>query len=266
MVLACLLALHHLLFSFLTQGAEEAANALLVWGGALVILVDQPAGWRPRPAPIGLVVAVLWRSQQITTLDGASRLLPLLAGLPLALPVLMQGLSALIPTEKLSLLTAQFSTSLAGVSAGGLRGICPLAQGPSRWVADPEARRCSIPRSPQPRREAGAASPRAGDGRLVEVLQGAEEGWFSPCSWTYWHRKLGITPTGLEEPASLAGRGDSAAGSARDAHRAQRLGRYGQDGVKLSFFGGLSIGRVASGLSLAQELTAALRSTDRPSR
>jgi hypothetical protein len=245
MVLACLLALHHLLFSFLTQGAEEAVNALLVWGGALVILVDQPAGWRPRPAPIGLVVAVLWRSQQITSLDGASRLLPLLAGLALALlaaplrrlaaygsvllilalPVLMQGLSALIPTEKLSLLTAQFSTSLAGVSAGGLRGICPLAQGPSRWVADPEARRCSIPRSPQPRREAGAASPRAGDGRVVEVLQGAEEGWFSPCSWTTWHRKLGTTPSGLEEPASVAGRGDSAAGSARDAHRAQRRGR-----------------------------------------
>lgn len=40
----------------------------------------------------------------------------------------------------------------------------------------------------------------------------------------------------------------------------------GQDGVKLSFFVGLSIGRVASGLSLAQELAAALRSTDRPSR
>ena len=46
-VLACLLALHHLLFSFLTQGAEEAVNALLIWGGALVILVDQPPGWRP---------------------------------------------------------------------------------------------------------------------------------------------------------------------------------------------------------------------------
>ena len=40
----------------------------------------------------------------------------------------------------------------------------------------------------------------------------------------------------------------------------------GQDGVKLSFFEGLSIGRVASGLSLAQELAAALCSTDRPSR
>jgi len=138
MVLACLLALHHLLLSFLTQAAEEAVNALLIWGGALVILVDQPAGWRPRPAPIGLaagaalVVALLWRSQQITTLDGASRLLPLLAGvalallaaplrrlachgpvlLILALPVLMRGLSALIPTEKLSLLTARITQVL----------------------------------------------------------------------------------------------------------------------------------------------------------
>ena len=67
--------------------------------------------------------------------------------------------------------------------------------------------------------------PERGDGRLVEMLQGAEAGWFSPCSWTTWHRKLGITPTGMEEPASLAGRGESAAGSARDAHRAQRRGR-----------------------------------------
>ena len=138
MVLACLLALHHLLFSVLTQGAEEAVNALLIWGGALVILADQPPGWRPRPAPIGLaagaalVVAVLWRSQQITTLDGASRLLPLLAGLALALlaapvrrlachgpvllilalPLLMPGLSELIPTDKLSLLTARITQVL----------------------------------------------------------------------------------------------------------------------------------------------------------
>jgi cyanoexosortase A len=137
-LLACLLALHHLLFSFLTQGAGEGVNALLIWGGALVILADQPPGWRPRPAPIGLVagaalvVAVLWRSQQITSLDGASRLLPLLAGvalallaapvrrlvsygpflLILALPVLMRGLSALISTEKLSLLTARITQAL----------------------------------------------------------------------------------------------------------------------------------------------------------
>jgi cyanoexosortase A len=136
--LACLLAFHHLLFSFLTQGAGEAVNALLIWGGALVILADQPPGWRPRPAPIGLaagavlIAAVLWRSQQITSLDGASRLLPLLAGLALvllaaplrrlasygplllilALPLLMRGLLALISTEKLSLLTARISQAL----------------------------------------------------------------------------------------------------------------------------------------------------------
>ena len=137
-LLACLLALHHLLFSFLTQGAGEAVNALLIWGGALVILADKPPGWRPRPAPIGLVagaalvLAVLWRSQQITSLDGASRLLPLLAGLALALlaaplrriasygpfllilalPLLMRGLSPLISTEKLSLLTARITQAL----------------------------------------------------------------------------------------------------------------------------------------------------------
>jgi cyanoexosortase A len=137
-VLACLLALHHLLFSFLTQGAGEAVNALLIWGGALVILADQPPGWRPRPALIGLtagaalVVAVLWRSQQITSLDGVSGLLPLLAGMALALlaaplrrmasygpfllilalPVLMRGLSALISAEKLSLLTARITQAL----------------------------------------------------------------------------------------------------------------------------------------------------------
>ena len=137
-LLACLLALHHLLFSFLTQGAGEGVNALLIWGGALVILADQPPGWRPRPAPIGLVagaalvVAVLWRSQQITSLDGASRLFPLLAGMALALlaaplrriasygpvllilalPLLMRGLSPLISTEKLSLLTARITQAL----------------------------------------------------------------------------------------------------------------------------------------------------------
>ena len=137
-LLAILPALHHLLFSFLTQGAGEAVNALLIWGGALVILADKPPGWRPRPAMIGLVagaalvLAVLLRSQQITSLDGASRLFPLLAGMALALlaaplrriasygpfllilalPLLMRGLSPLISTEKLSLLTARITQAL----------------------------------------------------------------------------------------------------------------------------------------------------------
>ena len=41
---------------------------------------------------------------------------------------------------------------------------------------------------------------RLGDGRLAQVLQQAEAGWFTPRSWTYWHRKLGITPTGPVPP------------------------------------------------------------------
>jgi len=136
--LACLLALHHLVFSFLTQGNAEAVNALLVWGGALVIVADQPPGWRPRPGPLGLaagaalVLAVLWRSQQITNHDVAATLLPLLAGLALALlaaplrrlaafgpvllilalPALMRGLEELTPIEKLSLLTARITQLL----------------------------------------------------------------------------------------------------------------------------------------------------------
>ena len=136
--LACLLALHHLVFSFLTQGTAEAVNALLVWGGVLVILADQVPGWRPRPGQIGLaagaalVLAVLWRSQQITNHDVAATLLPLLAGLALALlaaplrrlaafgpvllilalPALMRVLEDLTPIEKLSLLTARITQLL----------------------------------------------------------------------------------------------------------------------------------------------------------
>lgn len=41
---------------------------------------------------------------------------------------------------------------------------------------------------------------RLGDARLALVLQRAEAGWFSPRSWTYWHRKLGVTPTGPVPP------------------------------------------------------------------
>ena len=136
--LARLLALHHLVFSFLTQGTGEAVNALLVWGGVLVIVADQAPGWRPRPGPIGLaagaalVLAVLWRSQQITNHDVAATLLPLLAGLALALlaaplrrlasfgpvllilalPALMRVLEELTPIEKLSLLTARITQLL----------------------------------------------------------------------------------------------------------------------------------------------------------
>jgi len=100
LLLAGLLASHHLLLSLVTQGAEEAVNALLVWGGACVVLDERPMGWRPRPGRIGavagtvLVLAVLWRSQQITSLDSVSSLLPLIAGLGVAgagIALAMQG-------------------------------------------------------------------------------------------------------------------------------------------------------------------------------
>ena len=42
-----------------------------------------------------------------------------------------------------------------------------------------------------------------GDARLAQVLQRAEAGWFSPRSWTTWHRKLGVTPTGPVPPLPL---------------------------------------------------------------
>jgi hypothetical protein len=42
-----------------------------------------------------------------------------------------------------------------------------------------------------------------GDARLAQVLQQAEAGWFSPRSWSYWQRKLGVTPAGPVPPLPL---------------------------------------------------------------
>ncbi len=39
-----------------------------------------------------------------------------------------------------------------------------------------------------------------GDGRLAQVLQRAEPGWFSPRSWNYWHQKLGLAHAGSIPP------------------------------------------------------------------
>lgn len=39
-----------------------------------------------------------------------------------------------------------------------------------------------------------------GDRRLAMVLQCAQPGWFSPRSWTYWHLKLGLAPSGAVPP------------------------------------------------------------------
>lgn len=144
LALAALLSIHSLVVSGLTQGPEDAVNVLLVWGGALVVLGDQGSGWRPRPsraslwAGVTLVLIVLWRSQQLVTLDVTSSGLPLLAGLGLALlaaparrlgPLgpsllilamlpLMRGLLVVIPAERLSLLTARVTQGL--LQLGGL--------------------------------------------------------------------------------------------------------------------------------------------------
>jgi hypothetical protein len=39
-----------------------------------------------------------------------------------------------------------------------------------------------------------------GDRRLAAVLRRAQPGWFSPRSWTYWHLKLGLAPSGAVPP------------------------------------------------------------------
>jgi exosortase/archaeosortase family protein len=90
-LLVGLVALHLLLISMLTQPAEDVLNVLLVLGGAVLVLHHPPAGWQPRPGRIGrwvgvaLLVAVLWRGQRMMGFDFISSLLPLLAGMGLAL-------------------------------------------------------------------------------------------------------------------------------------------------------------------------------------
>ena len=90
-LLVGLFALDLLLISLLTQPAEDVLNVLLVLGGAMLVLHHPPAGWQPRPGRLGrwvgvaLLVAVLWRGQRMMGFDFISSLLPLLAGMGLAL-------------------------------------------------------------------------------------------------------------------------------------------------------------------------------------
>ena len=90
-LLAAILALYLLLLSLLTQPPDEMLNLFLVLGGALLVLHHPAAGWQPRPGRIGrwvgmaLLVAVLWRGQRMMGFDFISSLLPLLAGMGLAL-------------------------------------------------------------------------------------------------------------------------------------------------------------------------------------
>ena len=91
LLLAALLASYVVVLSVLTQPADEAVNVLLLLGGALLLCPDFPQGWQPRPGRLGrwvgvaLLVAVFWRGQRMVSFDFASSLLPLLAGLGLAL-------------------------------------------------------------------------------------------------------------------------------------------------------------------------------------
>jgi cyanoexosortase A len=79
------------MISMLTQPPVVVLNLVLVMGGALLVLHAPPAGWQPRPGRIGrwvgvaLLVAMLWFGQRLMNSDFISSLLPLLAGIALAL-------------------------------------------------------------------------------------------------------------------------------------------------------------------------------------
>ena len=90
-LLAAIFALFLLQLSMLTQLPDVALNLVLVMGGALLVLNSPPAGWQPRPGRIGrwvgvaLLVVMLWFGQRLMSSDFLSSLLPLLAGIALAL-------------------------------------------------------------------------------------------------------------------------------------------------------------------------------------
>jgi exosortase/archaeosortase family protein len=90
-LLVGLVALHLLLISMLAQPPDVVLNLVLVMGGALLVLHVPPAGWQPRPGRIGrwvgvaLLVAMLWFGQRLMNSVFVSSLLPLLAGMALAL-------------------------------------------------------------------------------------------------------------------------------------------------------------------------------------
>ena len=90
-LLAAIFALYLLLLSLLTQPPDVGLNVVLVLGGALLVLSAPPAGWQPRPGRIGrwfgvaLLMSILWFGQRLMSIDFMSSLLPLLAGMALAL-------------------------------------------------------------------------------------------------------------------------------------------------------------------------------------
>ena len=90
-LLAAIFALYLLQLSLLTQLPDVALNLLLVMGGAVLVFNEPPAGWQPRPGRIGrwvglaLLVTMLWFGQRLMRSDVISSLLPLLAGMAIAL-------------------------------------------------------------------------------------------------------------------------------------------------------------------------------------
>jgi exosortase/archaeosortase family protein len=90
-LLVGLVAFYLLLISMLTQPPDVVLTLVLVMGGALLVLSGPAAGWQPRPGPIGrwvgvaLLVAMLWSGQRLMNSDFISSLLPLLAGIAMAL-------------------------------------------------------------------------------------------------------------------------------------------------------------------------------------
>jgi cyanoexosortase A len=90
-LLAAIFALYLLQLSLVTQLPDVALNLVLVMGGAVLVLNSPPAGWQPRPGRIGrwvgvaLLVVMLWFGQRLMSSNFFASLLPLLAGIALAL-------------------------------------------------------------------------------------------------------------------------------------------------------------------------------------
>jgi len=128
LLLVGLVALYLLLISLLTQPAEDVLNVLLVLGGAVLVLHASSVGWQPQPGRIGrwvgvaLLVAVLWRGQRMMSFDFISSLLPLQAGIGLALlGVPLSQLGSLLPSLAVLALLPMFR------AVGWLTPVGPLS-------------------------------------------------------------------------------------------------------------------------------------------
>ena len=90
-LLACVFALYLLQLSLLTQSPDVVLNLVLVFGGAVLVHHGPHEGWQPRPGRVGrwvgvaVLAAMLWLGQRLMNSDFISSLLPLLAGMALAL-------------------------------------------------------------------------------------------------------------------------------------------------------------------------------------